>query len=164
MLETFCCTNDEHVGCDVFDHLSGIEEECSSLSQLSVLRKVTHILTRPALPYIWCKRHHQYCNLQSTDIDISGFPCTDYSPAGKQAGVAGPTFPVLLALISWHRQRKTKLVFLENVPEFPVMILTQLAGDMYEIHPFYLEPADVGCEQLSRMRVFILMILRGWTD
>lgn len=52
-------------------------------------------------------------------------------------------------------------MLLENVPEFPIDILKTLVGDMYEIVPFYVEPSDAGCDYLSRMRVFILMILRG---
>ena len=52
-------------------------------------------------------------------------------------------------------------MLLENVPEFPIEILKALVSDMYEIIPFYIEPSDAGCEYLSRMRVFILMYLRG---
>ena len=53
------------------------------------------------------------------------------------------------------------MVLLENVPEFCVEILRALVGDLYEIVAFYIEPADAGCEYLSRMRAFILMYLRG---
>ena len=99
--------------------------------------------------------------LSEVDIDISGFPCVDYSPAGNQRGIHGPTFPVLLTLLQWHRQRRTKLVFLENVPEFPIAVVKSLMEDMYDVKHFYMKPADSCCEYLSRMRIFIVLMLKG---
>ena len=92
------------------------------------------------LPWVWCVRHGRLCHLRPSEVDISGFPCTDWSPSGKQAGVFGPTFEVLLALIGWHRSVKTPVVLLENVPEFEVEVLRCLAGDLYDIQDFYIQP------------------------
>ena len=150
---------DEHVGQDIFDHFHDLKG--CQLSQWTLWQKISRILTMPALPVMWCERHQEYCVFRTCDIDISGFPCVDYSPSGGQRGIEGSTFPVLLALISWHRQRRTRIVLLENVPEFNIEILKSLASDLYEILPFFVEPSDAGCEYLSRMRVFILMYLRG---
>lgn len=159
MLQSICTPSnpDEHVGRDIFDHFN-IRAE---ISQWTLWQKISRIFSTPALPVMWCERHQQYCVFKPCDIDISGFPCVDYSPSGTQSGIQGSTFPVLLALLSWHRQRRTRIVLLENVPEFSTDILKSLVDDMYEIVPFYVEPSDAGCEYLSRMRVFILMILRG---
>ena len=131
------------------------------ISSLSLLQKLTTFFTRPALPFIWCYRHERFCHLSRCDVDISGFPCVDYSKSGKRLGILGPTFPVLLSLLAWHRAARTKIVFLENVPEFPVLILEALMVDLFTVHPFYLSPEDVACEYLSRKRVFIMLLLRG---
>ena len=56
---------------------------------------------------------------------------------------------------------RTKVVMLENVPEFPLPVLEALVADMYTVHAFYLSPADVACEFLSRKRLFMLLLLRG---
>ena len=151
---------DEHVGRDIFDHFN-IRCPANEISQWTLWQKISRILSTPALPVMWCDRHQNYCVFKTCDVDISGFPCVDYSPSGSQLGILGATFPVLLALLSWHRQRRTRVVLLENVPEFSVDILKALVSDLYEILPFYVEPSDAGCEHLSRMRVFILMYLRG---
>ncbi|CAE7948795.1 unnamed protein product [Symbiodinium sp. KB8] len=76
-------------------------------------------------------------------------------------GMAGPTFPVLVCLLAWHRASRTKIVFLENVPSFPISTIEALMGDLYTCYFFYLSPSDVGCEYLSRQRVFIMLLLRG---
>ena len=150
---------DEHVGADMIMGHFGLD--ATEVSSLSLLGKLTTFFTRPALPFIWCFRHNRYCHLSRCDLDCSGFPCTDYSPAGKKLGILGPTFPVLLSLLSWHRASRTRILFLENVPEFPLLILEALMGDLFTVHPFYLSPEDVACEFLSRKRVFLMLLLRG---
>lgn len=162
VLTEFCDREDEHVGDNVLGHIQHLAENLGSVSKWTLWQKISGIMSMATLPDIWCTRHQRYCQLQRCDIDISGFPCVDFSPSGKQLGCHGPTFPVILALLSWHRQRKTKLVFLENVPEFPIEILELLMSDLYYVKCFYLQPSDSGCEFLSRMRVFILLMLKGY--
>lgn len=160
MLSAFCGEDpDQHVGVDVLAHFQGLAEAC--MSEWTLEEKMVDIFSRTALSTMYCRRHNDGCGFRHCSIDISGFPCVDYSPSGNQLGVNGPTFPVLLALCSWHRQRGTEVVLLENVPEFPIQVLTCLMGDMYEIYPFYLEPADAGADYLSRMRVFVLLVRKG---
>lgn len=149
-------------GDNVLGRIQHLAENLSSVSKWTLWQKISGIMSMAPLPGIWCTRHQRYCQLQKCDIDISGFPCVDFSPSGKQLGCHGPTFPVILALLSWHRQKKTKLVFLENVPEFPIEVLELLMSDLYYVKCFYLQPSDSGCEFLSRMRVFILLMLKGY--
>ena len=86
----------------------------------------------------------------------------DFSPAGLQRGVEGDSFPVLLSFLAFHRSQKTKIILMENVPEFPALTLLQcLMGDMYDVQEFFMEPADIGASHMSRMRVFAVMTLRG---
>ena len=164
LLASTCGSATEHVGADVLEHLLPFASGDVSLAEMvdwSLWEKMHFVFSAQCVPYINCICHSQPCMLEEVDIDLSGFPCVDYSPAGNQAGVHGPTFPIILALLKWHRERKTKLVFLENVPEFPIEVVLSLMIDLYEIRHFYMQPADAGCEYLSRMRVFIILMLRG---
>jgi site-specific DNA-cytosine methylase len=150
----------EHVGENVLSHfcdLGTLEE----LNQLPLVAKMNKILTAIAKATLACEVHRHECSLDYIDVDVSGFPCTDWSPSGSQQGVHGPTFVVLLALVSWYRQSRPRIVFLENVPEFDVNVLEALLSDLYELHCFYLQPSDIACEHLSRMRLFVVCLLRG---
>eukprot|EP00439_Symbiodinium_sp_Y106_P071526 s1757_g12.t2 len=98
-----------------------------------VWQKITRLLTTPMLPWVQCLRHGRPCQLRTADLDVSGFPCVDWSPAGKQLGIYGKTFEVLLALVAWHRSCRTPIVLLENVPEFNVQVLRFLVGDLYDV-------------------------------
>lgn len=164
VLSSACCTHTEHVGGNLLGHLlpfSAGELSLSDMAGWSPWEKMQFIFTSKCVPYMHCLIHGKNCMMEEVDIDISGFPCVDYSPAGTQKGIYGVTLPVLLALLKWHRSRKTKVVFLENVPEFPVEIVNHLMDDMYAVRHFYMKPADSGCEHLSRMRVFMILTLRG---
>ena len=158
--------DDEHLAGNVMDHLQGADSqdmldmhsECDSM--LVVWQKIQRFLLCPVLPFVWCIKHQRYCFLHPVDVDCSGFPCQDYSPAGKQRGVFGRTFTTLLALLAWHRSSKTRILLLENVAEFPLVVLRLLMADLYDIREFYMTPSDVGCP-LSRLRVFIVLTLKG---
>eukprot|EP00969_Alexandrium_andersonii_P075737 3338817-Alexandrium_andersonii.AAC.1 len=41
-----------------------------------------------------CLVHGRNCQLRSATMSISGVPCWDYSPQGRQEGLAGRTQPV----------------------------------------------------------------------
>ena len=154
------CTrgDDEHVGMDVHEHLDLLMEGCRSWT---LMEKLVRFLTCNVRDTMFCLAHGRHCRFLEVDVDNSGFPCVDWSPSGLQLGVFGPTFTVPLTLCAWHRSRRTKIVFMENVPEFEVSVLEHLMGDLFTIHVFYLEPADVGREDLSRMRLLVMMLLKG---
>lgn len=42
-----------------------------------------------------CLRHGGQCNTSRADFAINGFPCTDFSPQGKRAGLEGRTIAVI---------------------------------------------------------------------
>ena len=132
------------------------------VSTWTLLQKLIILFTLPAVPVLWCVWHQQYCVSKRCCVDASGFPCTDWSPAGDRAGLAGSTLPVLLCLLAWHRQMRTRIICLENVPAFNVSIVEALVGDVYTVYSFYLSPSDVAFEVLSRQRLFLLLLLRGW--
>ena len=153
-----------HVGADVLEHLlpfaSG-EMTLQDTFDWTIWEKIQFFFTQKCVPYMRCAVHGGHCMLDEADMGVAGFPCVDYSPAGNQKGIAGPTFAVLLAILKWHRVRRTRVVFLENVPEFPKEAVQQLMSDMYDFEYFYMKPADSGCEYLSRMRLFMILLLKG---
>ena len=125
-------------------------------------QKIVHFFTSPIRTSIRCDNHcGGHCTLPQVDVDCSGFPCTDFAPSGLQQGVHGKTFIVILGLLAYHRSRRTRLLFMENVPEFPIEVIRLLMGDLYDVHHFYVSPADAGFEFLNRMRLFMFCILRG---
>ena len=153
---------DQHVGSDVLQHLDWGITSPATVATWELGQRLQHVWDLPVRSSLPCVRHGCECLFRSCDLDASGFPCTDFSPAGKQAGIAGVTIPVLLSLLKFHRVSGTKMVLLENVPEFSTEIVVRLMQDLYDIQEFFMEPADIGACHLSRMRVFILLVLRGW--
>ena len=149
----------EHVFVDVLQHL----EICNlqQLNALSLTQKVSRIFTARVNRHMTCALHGGRCIVPDCDIDNSGFPCVDWSPSGGQAGIYGPSFAILCALFAFHRAKRTRAVFLENVPEFSLQVLYALAGDMWNVYPFYLQPQDCACEFLSRTRLFVMLLLKG---
>jgi site-specific DNA-cytosine methylase len=109
-----------------------------------------------------CDVHGISCAIPSVDLDVSGLPCVDFGPSGLQRGVEGPSIMVFLSWSKYHRSMKTKLLFLENVPELPIMFILVLMSDLYYVYWFYIDPADVQFENLSRMRLLVWMILKGF--
>ena len=55
------------------------------------------------------------CPFLDVDVDVTGWPCTDFSRAGEQRREEGDTMVVFLSWAKWHRERKTPLVVGENV-------------------------------------------------
>ena len=151
----------EHIGRNVFDHFN---LDQTFLNTRPLAEMVLTILTTPALPTLACDTHGDRCLLGTAELDVSGFPCNDWSPSGLQQGIFGAYFGVLVALVQWHRCKRTKIIILENVPEFDESVLRHLMSDLWDIHFFYISPSDVGCAYLSRMRVFILCLLRGFNS
>lgn len=160
MLISQCDGDDQHVGGDLLEHVH-MDLLPEDISSWCLWTKICKFLMAPVLPFMWCYRHQRYCFFNPCDVDNSGFPRVDYSPAGSQLGCHGPTFIVLLALLAWRRCHRTKIVCLENVAEFPVSIVRSLMEDLYVVEEYYVTLEDAGCEYISRMRVFMLLCLKG---
>ena len=149
---------DTHVGRDVLEHF-GLS--LSYISTWTVWQKVVHIFSLYPRSFMYCTVHQHWCNFGACDLDVSGFPCTDFSPAGLREGIHGKTFTVLLCLLAWHRCCRTRIICLENVVQFPSQVLEALVKDMYQVHIFEMDPSASGCEHVSRRRVFFLLLLKG---
>ena len=101
--------------------------------------------------------------LPDFDMFCGGFPCPDFSKAGKRAGLRGARGGLFFEIIRLLRKKKPELVFLENVEgilssnkgwDF-ARILIELADIGYFCEWDCLNSADYGVPQ-SRKRVFII--------
>lgn len=54
--------------------------------------------------------------LHDAEIVTAGFPCTDLSPAGRQAGIAGEASGLIIGVLSAIQKQNPEWVLLENVP------------------------------------------------
>lgn len=55
-------------------------------------------------------------DLHNAEIVFGGFPCTDLSPAGKQAGIEGSASGLILGVLQAVEKARPEWVVLENVP------------------------------------------------
>lgn len=55
-------------------------------------------------------------HLHNAEIVTAGFPCTDLSPAGRQAGIAGKASGLIIGVLGAIQKEKPEWVLLENVP------------------------------------------------
>lgn len=55
-------------------------------------------------------------NLHNAEMVTAGFPCTDLSPAGRQAGIAGEASGLIIGVLSAIQKQQPEWVLLENVP------------------------------------------------
>jgi site-specific DNA-cytosine methylase len=115
------------------------------------------------MPTMYCENHDDFCLMQTTDLGLAGIPCIDYAMTGLRLGVDGKTFKVLLSWCQWHLMKGTKMLFFENVSQFPLDLLRALMGHRYMIHAFLLSPEDAAVDNLSRKRLMVWMVLFSFT-
>ena len=67
----------------------------------------------------FCRTHNMRCSLQQTvHIDMSGLPCPDNSRANpKRKFEQGPSGVIYITWAKFHKNQRTPLLILENVPE-----------------------------------------------
>lgn len=159
-----CAGPGQHVAANIFEHLAcpdglhgKFQDDVASMPQ----EKLVKVFSCASRLTMHCLVHDDECVIEDVDFDVSGIPCIDYGPSGSQKGIYGPTFSVFLSFFHWHRSKRTKVVFIENVPELPVDVVRFLLGDIYYVYVFYMRPGDVGFELLSRLRVFFMCLLKG---
>ncbi|CAE7365301.1 unnamed protein product [Symbiodinium sp. CCMP2592] len=79
------------------------------------------------------------------------------SRVGKRAYHQGPTAPIFIAHAKLHVERQTPLILLENVQDLNVAMVEYLYGRHYVLHPFRVNPGDVGHAAASRPRLYIIL-------
>lgn len=67
----------------------------------------------------WCNAHHDFCKVPTgAHIDLSGLPCPDNSKANRRRKFQeGPSGVIYAVWASMHKQQRTPLIIIENVPE-----------------------------------------------
>lgn len=107
----------------------------------------------------WCYSHCQVCSVPEAEVDVSGPPCTDFSPQGLRRGIQGPT---MVAFLCWARlvcaSTQLRLVVFENVPEFPQWLLEFAFASQFWLHRLHGSPEDCGFGLARRDRVYVLMV------
>ena len=120
----------------------------------------------------WCSAHQRYCASPIAelvddilDVEVAGPPCPPWSKMGKQRGQSDPRFRFHQIWILMVRRRRPGIIIFENVDTYPVTLLFQSLGDLYEIRCCKVSPQNFGFA-LHRVRVFAIMTLRSkmrWT-
>ena len=108
---------------------------------------------------LWCHRTQRLVDLTLGMLNISGSPCTDYSPLGLQAGTQGPTVLVLLTFLLLVRIHKPLMMVHENVIRQPLWLFNFCLGDLYRIDSIVLEP-PMFRHPISRRRRYLVASLR----
>lgn len=101
--------------------------------------------------------------LHHAELVTAGFPCTDLSPAGRQAGIAGEASGLILGVLEAIQKRRPEWVLLENVPnmlrlkggEAMTIIGSMLSDAGYRWCYRTLDAQHFGLAQ-RRKRVFLL--------
>lgn len=105
-------------------------------------------------------------DLHNAEIVFGGFPCTDLSQAGKQAGIEGSASGLILGVLEAVERARPEWVLLENVPNMlwlkrgnaMEVITGALANAGYKWAYRMLDAQHFGVAQ-RRKRVFILASL-----
>ena len=106
-----------------------------------------------------CKNCQRRCCWPFTNMHVAGSPCTDFSgmPGAKQTGVAGKSGLAMLTWAALMRQVEPSILWHENVPEFPDMVLQWLFGDMFIIMSLVVDLMSLGFPCRRRRRLSLLM-------
>ena len=116
----------------------------------------------PAKAHCWCLQHEQWCPLRTGSVlRVGGFPCQDFSRAGKQLGCAGPRLPVILGYGRKAQETQNDLLCIENVESCPRELVTDAFGGSYTwcVEQVF-SPCDVGFSCVSRPRPLNANIVR----
>ncbi len=92
----------------------------------------------------------------SSDLHIAGTPCVDFSLRGNQLQELGPAFIVFLCWCAHRREQQEAVVVQENVTGFPIQLLIDLLGDIYDIQSACINPATLGFPS-ERIRQWVVM-------
>lgn len=139
---------------DIRDHIANSASVFGSFEQV-----MSQLGLLPLTPGAWCYRHGRMCGIRDAEVNVSGPPCTDFSPQGLRRGIQGPT---MVAFLCWARlvcaSTQLRLVVFENVPEFPQWLLEFAFGHAFWLHRIAVSPSDCGLGLVRRDRVYVLMI------
>lgn len=108
-------------------------------------------LKKPILKKVPCWQHGKHCVFKVPKLLVMGTPCTDFSNAGNQMGMLGPTMPPTFEALRLFQEAEIGLH--ENVRQFPALIEDSLSTK--KVYKIPAEPADIGYGKIvQRKRVY----------
>ena len=93
--------------------------------------------------------------LRFSKCSLTGPPCTPYSAMGLRTKENHPAYRSHQTYYEYHMKQKTKVMIIENVPEYEVAVVTASLGPEYELQSCRLDPRALGTPT-GRARVFII--------
>lgn len=108
-------------------------------------------------------------NLPRSDVLFGGFPCTDISVAGKQAGITTETRSGLwFEFARLIGELRPRIVFLENVPPITsnggTIVISQLASMGYDAEWCVIPATAVGAPHRRERWYCVAYTANGWID
>jgi len=156
-----CCIQTDLL--DQIQELQGIGHRSDYLSMFDFQQKAEFFRQVTPSRHVPCAQPHHAgggkCQPQRADMDITGTPCTDFSPTGLQLREEGNTMIVFFAWVCSILFLLPLVVLHENVPRFPVELLKDFLGHRYGIRTFVVAAEDHGFELISRRRRYTILWL-----
>ena len=110
---------------------------------------------------MWCHKHQQMCQHDDIDVLIAGIPCIDFSKTGTRRQLEGPTARVIATVFRELVELQPSIAVIENVEQFPMAIVGEVVGHMYDIVDLNICPADAGYRLMARKRLYLVLVHRG---
>ena len=111
-----------------------------------------------------CEKHATECRIQAATMEVSGSSCRPWSRMNRsrhRRGVAHPDYQAFKAWVRLMRRDSPPIIIHENVIGFPVTIMQDELGELYEVTRLHVTPDDVGFGFINRPRVYDVLFLRG---
>lgn len=146
---------------DIFERIEGGAEAANAASSESYKCYVANALVAEGAE---CVKHDRAgCKaFKRATCDISGSSCRPWSRANrKKRGMKHSDTKQFWAWVRIIRQDLPSIVIHENVVCFPDSFLTEGLGDLYDVIPLSVQPADAGFGFMRRNRRYHVLALRG---
>ena len=92
----------------------------------------------------YCLIHGRACEHPRACVHFAGTPCVNFSSMGDGSKCDGRTSQHFAAWASLRLRLREPIIIHENVPEFPLAVLTKFFGHLYNIQSVELHPDDYG--------------------